>query len=278
MTGIVWLASYPKSGNTWLRLFLTSLAAGGKPVDINGQDLFAPQAYSRPFFAASLDVEASDLTEAEIEDVQPELCRQDVARGTQALFRKTHDAWRLTSAGEPIFPAETTTGAIYIVRDPRDVAVSLSHHLDRSIDETIALMANPQGMLSRQRYHLTVQLPVRLLSWSSHVASWLDAPGLNLLLLHYEDMLAAPDQALPAAAQFAQIPASPDALVGALAASRFDTLRSQEDDGGFRERPHHMTRFFRQGRAGGWRETLSRAQAARIESDHAAIMTRLGYS
>lgn len=178
----------------------------------------------------------------------------------------------------PFSPAETTAGAIYVVRDPRDVAVSLAHHMSRDIDGAIALMADPDAMLARQKRRLSAQMPVRLLSWSAHVESWQDSPGLNLLQLRYEDMLATPDIALPAAARFAQVQTPPGSLAGALAASRFETLRAQEDTNGFRERPPGMERFFRQGRAGGWRESLSAVQAARIERDHGAVMARLGYS
>ncbi len=278
MTGIVWLASYPKSGNTWLRLFLTSLAAGGKPVDINRQDLFAPQAYGRSFFAAALDVEASDLTQSEIEAVQPYLCRQDVAEAPLPLFRKTHDAWRTNAAGEPLFPAETTAAAIYIVRDPRDVAVSLAHHIGKETDWIIDFMADPDAMLSQQKHRLLLQMPVHLSSWSRHVESWLDSPGLNFLRLRYEDMLATPESTLAAAARFAHLPVQPDSLAEALAACQFETLRAQEDMNGFRERPPEMERFFRRGKAGGWCDSLTPAQAARIERDHGAVMARLGYS
>jgi hypothetical protein len=60
-------------------------------------------------------------------------------------------------------------------------------------------------------------------------------------------------------------------------AVRFDRLRAAEDQDGFVERQPGMDRFFRRGIAGGWRDSLSPEQIARIESDHGTMMRRLGY-
>lgn len=274
--GAVWLASYPKSGNTWLRMFFASLLAGGKPVEINAPGLATPQ-LSRLQFSALLDVEASDLTEAEIEQSLPALCRLDVETGPRPIIHKIHNAWTRNSTGEPLFPPDAAAGAVYIVRDPRDVAVSLAYHAERDLDWTIGFMADAAAVLGAQKRRLLRHLPQRLLSWSGHVESWLDASGLAVHLLRYEDMQADPATVLPAAARFAGLDFPPNAVAGALAATRFAALREQEDRDGFRERPSGMERFFRRGVVGGWRDALSPAQAARIERDHGTVMARLGY-
>jgi hypothetical protein len=276
MTGVYWLASYPKSGNTWLRMFFASLLAGGKPVDINAPGITIPQ-LSRSQFSALLDVEASDLTEAEIEQSFPALCRLDVETGQQPIIRKIHNAWTMNAAAEPLFPPDITAGVVYIARDPRDVAVSLAHHMGRDLDWTINFMANDAATLGSQKRRLSTLLPQRLLSWSAHVESWLNAPGLATCLLRYEDMQADPTTVLPAAAEFAGLETAPNVVARALAATQFTALREQEERDGFRERPPGMDRFFRRGVVGGWRDTLSPAQAARIEHDHGTVMTRLGY-
>lgn len=276
MTGIVWLASYPKSGNTWLRLFLAALAADGGALDINAIGLPTPQ-LTRRRFAALLDVDASDLTHEEIDAVRPDLCRLDALTGDYRLLRKTHDAWSLSEGGGPAFAADATAGAVYIVRDPRDVAVSMAHHMGLDIDRTIDLMAASDTVLANRIDRLPPLPPQRLLSWSGHVQSWLDAPGLRLLLLRYEDMQADPAATLPEAARFAGLTFTAAAAAAALAATRFDALRRQETEKGFCERSPNADRFFRRGVVGGWRDALTAAQAARIERDHRPVMARLGY-
>ena len=125
MKGIVWLASYPKSGNTWFRAFLTNLLHGGaQPVDINAFDTnsFA----SRPGYDRALGWESSDLTPAEIEGAR--LAVQEViAREDDAVF-KVHEAFTDPRNGRPLFSRDATRAVLYFLRNPLDVAVSFSHH------------------------------------------------------------------------------------------------------------------------------------------------------
>ena len=72
MAGIIWLASYPKSGNTWLRAFLTSFQSGGQPVDINSM-AGGPIASARKRFDDAMGVEASELTQEEIDRYRPRI-------------------------------------------------------------------------------------------------------------------------------------------------------------------------------------------------------------
>lgn len=279
MNGFYWLASYPKSGNTWVRLALDSLARNGAPPDFAVHTRFIPIAANRPVLDDLLDVESSDLTATEAEALRPRLYEAEAQAATAPLLRKVHDAWNLTAAGEPLFPPAVTLGTVCIVRDPRDVAVSLADHLGKTPDEAIALMADPEATLARHGRRGKTQLPQRLLTWSAHVESWLDAPGMPPpLVLRYEDMVADPAGSLLRVARHLDWTTTPEESERAAAATRFDALRAAEERHGFRERSLKAARFFRRGVAGGWRDTLAPAQAARIERAHAAVMARLGYA
>ena len=277
MTGFYWIASYPKSGNTWLRLFLQSLSGGGGAVDLTVPLDVVWHAATRPRFEEALELESGDLTNDEITCARPRQYEIEAAAAAAPLWRKVHDRWGLTPAQEPLFPPGVTLGIIYLVRDPRDIAISFAHHNNTSLDETIAGLAHPKYGIGMERNCQPKQLPQHLGSWSGHVQSWLDTGNPRLLVIRYEDLSRAPEAHFAAAADFLGIKAAPAQIAAAVQAVRFDVLQAAEDRHGFRERPAAARRFFRQGTAGGWRGSLTARQVARIESDHGAVMQRLGY-
>jgi aryl sulfotransferase len=285
MSGIYWIASYPKSGNTWVRMVLRSLEQGGAPVrfdddnapwwDPSHRSRIGGISSSRFFFEDVLDIESSDLTEDEIETLRSAAILAWAESAGKPPIVKTHDAW-LSSRGTPLFPPESTKGAVVIVRDPRDVAVSFANHSGISIDAAIARMADHDCRLARTSKKMGSQLTQWLPTWSGHVAGWLDAP-VRRLLMRYEDMKADTPGILAKVAAFFEIDATAETVKKAVDAARFDRLQAEEARTGFRERPAVSSRFFRRGVAGGWRDTLSREQVERIEADHGAMMRRLGY-
>lgn len=278
MSGIIWLASYLKSGNTWMRLALASVREGGAVVDINRfggvEDTISA---SRRHFDTVLDIDSADLTADEILAARDEVYRL-IARtlGEPALW-KTHEASVTDSNGAPIFPASATAGAVYMVRDPRDVAVSLASHAGFTIDDTIAFMGERERIVSKSTRSLALQLPQQIGSWSENVESWLDRGPCPPVLVRYEDMRCDMAAVLRRVTEGIGMPAQETAIAAAVDATDFTVLRAQEEQVGFAERPGTAQHFFRSGTAGGWREELSAAQVSRIERDHGAVMTRLGY-
>lgn len=272
MSGFYWLASYPKSGNTWMRSALWVLRHR-RPVDLTELVRWAPVSGARAVFDAVLGVESSDLTTNEVEALRPRVFEALARESAEPLLRKVHEPWIRTSNGEPLFPFDVTLGAVYIVRDPRDVAVALAHHEGVSIDEAIAIMdAPPPRTHSAHR-----QLDFRWVGWRWHVESWLGAPGIRVLSVRYEDMVADLSAVLAQVVPFLGWNATPQAIAEAVEATSFERLRAAEERQGFAEKPSRMARFFRRGEAGGWRSVLSPDQAARIEHSHGPIMSRLGY-
>lgn len=276
MTGYFWLASYPKSGNTWLRLFLESLNRDGAMPDINAMAFSTGHAAMRDEFERILDIESNDLTDAEIACARPRFYELKSRNASSAMICKVHDAWGVTPAGEPLFPPELTLGVVYLVRDPRDVAVSLAHHMRQSQDQAIERMGNTDAMMSMSKRFIPKQLPQRLNSWNGHIESWLSAP-VKRLSLKYEDMLSDPVRHFGAAARFLGVQTDDAKIVAAVEAVAFERLRAAEKANGFIEAPPGVNDFFRRGIAGGWRECLTAAQIARIESDHGAMMRRFDY-
>jgi aryl sulfotransferase len=270
-----WLVSYPKSGNTWVRILLESLLNGGKLVDIAALQLRTP-VVSREAFDEYFGIDSGILTEREIEAVQPKLFKLSAQRFAGPLMlRKVHDrCWR-TWTGERMFPPELSLGAIYIVRDPRDVAVSLAHYYGLSLDEAIERLTDQLWTLSGSRTRYCPQLPQPVGDWSGHVSSWLDHSEMPVHLVRYEDLHLDTTSALIKIATFLGL--STEAADQAVKAARFDVLQEQENQKGFTAKVSTCKQFFREGRAGAWKQTLAPSHAARIVSDHKQVMERLGY-
>jgi len=267
MSGIYWLASYPKSGNTWLRLLLRSYAAGGAAVDINGAVSEGWSLNGRTQFDESIGLAASDLTDAEILAWWPSALQKWAQARTEPAYLKTH----MMGA-----PWEFALGAVYLVRDPRDVALSLARHTNRSIDAAIEIMGTRDKLMNRSRYWLQSRLLEAWGSWSQNVESWLAPLPFPVHILSYEAMRADPAAALAGLLPVLGFPVGPAAVEAAVAATALETLQAQEAAKGFVEAVG-PNRFFGEGRVQGWRDRLTPAQIARIEADHGPTMQRLGY-
>lgn len=277
MSGLSFLCSYPKSGNTWLRAVLDEIKGRAGPFRLK-PGLSTPIISLRSHFDELMGVDSADFIDAEIDKVRADYCRALASSADMPRIWKIHDCFHLPRPEfPPPFPAEALTSVVYIVRDPRDVAVSFAHHFNKPLDEAIASMADVRFSLLRSRTALGHQLPQFLSSWSNHVESWLDAPGIKLHLVRYEDMLGNAEDAFAAVLRFLGIEFDSAKLSQALSACRFDVLQSLEIEEGFGERPPGVEKFFRRGKAGGWRDSLSENQAERIVAAHGHVMQRLGY-
>lgn len=276
MSSIVWLASYPKSGNTWLRAFLANyLQDRPEPVDINdlGTDGIASD---RGQFDRLVGIESSHLTDDEVDFYRPGLYELLAQNSPKTLWIKVHDALTRNMAGFDLFPAKVTRCALYVIRNPLDLAVSLAHHHGHNMERCIAHLVDAAAASDRPN-GLSRQLRQRHLSWGEHVRSWVDGASFPVHAMRYEDMLARPLETFAAAVSAAGLPTDFARVSRAVAHSRFEVLASQERAQGFKERPAAADRFFRQGRSGVWHDALSHEQVECVVRANAAVMRRFGY-
>jgi aryl sulfotransferase len=273
----VWLASYPKSGNTWLRAVLTAWLEEGE-IDL-GELVGWPIASSREVFDAAVGIPSSTLTAAEVELLRPRVDEVVAAVADAPLMRKIHDAFLLGPAGEPVVSTAATRAAVYVIRDPRDVAVSYARARSRSFESAAARLADPGLALAAEPDRLHEQLPQRLGTWSSHVRSWTEQTAFPVEVVRYEDFTAAPAETFGRVLAFVGFDVVEERrLARAIERASFERLRAVELARGFRERPPGERDFFRRGEPGAWRDELPAAVAARIERDHADVMSHFGYS
>lgn len=271
----VWLASYPKSGNTWLRAVYSALRVG-PGLDINNLD-GGNIAASRELFDGLLGVRSSDLTAEEVEALRPRADELAAASSEGDLWRKIHDGLYPGPAGELIVSVEATRSALYLIRDPRDVALSLAHHFALSTSAAVEMMGWPQMSINESGRSLTTHLRQRLGSWSEHVRSWTDQLAFPVHLLRYEDCVSDPVTTFGEAFRKVGLAVTTAAVRRAVEASAMARLRSQEQQDGFKEYTVPGRVFFRRGTPGSWRKELPVALARRIERDHGEVMALHGY-
>jgi LPS sulfotransferase NodH len=275
VTGIIWLASYPKSGNTWLRAFLANLLHGGQqPLPINDLKNYVYGDGFLVHFAQLSGKREEELTDDDIHRLRPQIHMWFArAKAPQDVFVKTHNAL-VTDRGQPMITPEATAGAIYVVRNPLDVAVSYAHHYQTSYDAAVEQMCDPNHALPPSG-GVTMQA---LCDWTRHYRTWTQAPGLTRHIMRYEDMKRDPHKAFGKLVKFLGMPKDPAGLKRAIKHASFRELSRQEQKDSFVEaRPDGTTPFFRKGKAGSWREELSADQVQRLLDAHGELMTELGY-
>ena len=274
MPGIIWLASYPKSGNTWVRAFLANYLADAKrPVTINDPPNFMLGDNFLIHYEKLSGKAAESLTPKELHDLRPKVHEWFAYSRPDNVFVKTHNAV-LRAAGQPLITPSATAGAIYMVRNPLDVAVSFAHHYQTSYDRAVESLCDEQYFLPAANGLLEQALS----SWSRHVRSWTKAPALPLCTLRYEDLHRKPLEAFGSLVAFLQLPMDTERLARAVRFSTFKELEGQEKQDGFVEsRPDGKTPFFREGRVGAWRRHLTAAQTDCLIEAHRDVMEEMGY-
>lgn len=270
MRKIHWIASYPKSGNTWVRMFLAAYRYGVSHIN-QAAELFQGDNNSYAYQAVS-PKPITNLTRHEAMGLRIAALEHLIERHhSDPVPIKTHNV-NAQINGIPLIWDEITAGGVYLVRDPRDVAVSYASHLGMDMDDVLAFMGNDAS---------TTNLPGTeimhfLASWSTHVRSWSNHDGITVV--RYEDMLANPVDAFTAIVEALGYRVDADRVAEAVEHTSFNKLRDQEDAFGFAEASPKAKRFFRKGQAGGWRDVLTDEHVAKIQADHKEQMLAYDYA
>jgi len=289
-----YLASYPKSGNTWCRVFITELRrlAGLDSADATASAQQEEQALrlnrdlatgsfvsSRHWLDDQLGIDSSDLCWAELDKVRGRVGHQRALYAECLRYHKVHDAFTSPdSAGRPVVPTEGCRGAVVMIRHPADVAVSLSHFFSWELERCVAFLLNEEAALCRSSTRGGHQVRQFMGTWANHVNSWVDQQQIPVLLLRYEDLLAQPELHFGFLAGFLDLPTEPELIRQTVANTRFEKLRAkEEEEGGFHERPDGCERFFRSGRSGEGQEQLNADQLAQLEDAFSSTFQQFGY-
>lgn len=273
MGRIIWIASYPKSGNTWTRAFLHNLFTGSATShDINRMNQISANE------AGILNYEPFDprpwqeWTTEDVSKMRPRVQAYIASTQPRHIFCKTHLAVMM-AYGTPTINMDVTAGGIYLVRNPLDVAPSYSDHQGLSMDNAIEALN-----LSKHETPTTERMVAEPMgNWSENLESWTGQPNPGLHVMRYEDMLADPLKAFDAMVKFLNINVTRQKLRRAVKNSSFKALKRQEEKNGFWEKTAVQKSFFRKGRAGGWKGVLTDKQVGRIIDTHRVQMERFNY-
>lgn len=274
---IVWLASYPKSGNTWFRVFLSNLLQNNqKPAHIN-ELAETGIASARSIFDEVTGLPSEDLTHEEIDELRPEVYQWIAEESRELIFKKVHDAYTYLPDGRPLFPTESSHSVIYFIRDPLDVAVSFAHHSAKKPEEMIKALNNPEFSFCGKRTRFYNQLRQKLGTWSQHVRSWVDQDNIPVHIMRYEDMKENSYQTFKSAVRFLELDKSEEEIKNAIELSDMSVLQEQEKKHGFREKSIKADSFFRKGAIGEGKQIFSMQKINQIIDNHMDVLQRFGY-
>ena len=271
---IIWLASYPKSGNTWFRAIIAYLYRKGT-FDINQLDI-SPIYSSRIFIEKETGIDTTELTSEEADELRISLF--DKPYGTFPTFFKIHDALTFFPDDRPIIPLDKTFATVYFIRNPLDVAVSFAFHSAKTFEKTIENMNNSKFTIAASSKKYNNQLRQLLLSWSEHVKSWTEQRSFPVKILRYEDMLADPHKVFSdTISGFLNLPFGQKEITDAIEACSFENLSRLEKEVGFKEKAPGCEKFFRKGMAGDYRNHLTSEMISDIVNAHEKVMKQYSY-
>ena len=278
---IIWLASYPKSGNTWVRHFLASLIYSNQG-KVGLEKLGFIMQYPKRDQFEKLVTNFDDFNQIKKNWINS----QNLINSDNKLnIFKTHHV--LCSLGKDNFTdKKNTLGAIYIVRDPRNVISSILYHFNLSnTEEALNFIQTEDKFIGNVKNKVNYPLHTLIGSWKTNYNSW-KFSGKNFLLVKYEDLILNPNTEFKRIANYitntTNIKFSEEQIKKGIDESSFENLRKFEDKNGFIEsikdsENKKRKKFFNLGPRNSWEKSLDKKFVDEIENSFNDEMKELGY-
>lgn len=270
---IVWLASYPKSGNTWTRIFLANyLLNQTEPLSINEvHRIGIGDSISKTYqMVAKGPFDPGDHKAALA--LRGRVLKGIVANKADVNLVKTHN-YNGRAFGIDLIPPQFTKSGVYILRNPLDVVISYARHYGLTPEGAVRAITRDDNTTAGGGDNVKQYLG----NWSVHVRSWTRTRAFPILVLRYEDLKADPHATFARLLAHLTVPVDDERLDRAIRFSSFDELRGQEDKVDFIEKSRNSEKFFHTGTSGQWKSQLDPALVAQIKADHGAVMLEYGY-
>ena len=284
---IIWVASYPKSGNTWIRSLLSSYLFSS-----NGEFNFKLLDNIEQFSSSNITSEDTKKIHYQDRISRNWIPSQKIInKDKKTRLFKTHNAM-CSINGNNFTDKLNTLAVIYIVRDPRNLVMSLSHHYELDIEEAFTFLSNKRKII----FPIDIQGKKNIKSdpedfnflgdWSSHYNSWKNIKFCPIKIVKYEDILMDPKKnfksILEFLSNFLKFEIKEDKIDSAITSTSFNRLSSLEEKDGFIEsatskKTKKKIKFFNLGEKNKWQEKLNSEIVKKIENTFRDEMKELNY-
>ena len=279
---IIWIASYPKSGNTWIRSLLCAYLFSK-----DGKFNFDLLKNISQFSSNKSSFNSNDVLKNQSRIFENWIPAQVIINKDKKIrLFKTHNAI-CTINGNKFTDKFNTKAAIYIVRDPRNLITSLSHHYSLNIDQAFDFMSDKKKMLFTNEYGLgDFGIATVLGSWSEHYKSWQNIKFAPILFIRYEDLIEDTKNTFISILNFLKtiidIKIDEKKSINTINNCSFEKLAEKEKTEGFFEsvtskKNQEKMNFFYLGKKNNWKKLLNPKVEKKIRETFKREMKELGY-
>ena len=284
---IIWIASYPKSGNTWIRSLLSSYLFS-KDGKFSFKLLKNIEQFSSKDFLSD-KLKSSNYQAIISKNWIPS--QKIINRDKKIHILKTHNAL-CSINGNNFTDSFNTTAVIYIVRDPRNLITALSHHYELSLDEAFSFLTNKRKIIfpvniENKEKNIKESEDFNFLGdWSTHYQSWKNINFCPIKIIKYEDCLNDAQKVFVSTlnflSKFLKFEYDKKKINTALTSTSFKNLSQMENKEGFHEsatssKTMKKIKFFNLGKKNNWKSLLDKKIVKKIESRFKNEMSELGY-
>ena len=277
---IIWISSYPKSGNTYLRSFISSYYFSKKGKFDFDLLLNILQFPSVKFVKKNLN--------SELEASQSWIFNQKQFFDDKNIhFIKTHNTLN-EYKGNSFTSKDISLGAIYIVRDPRNVITSMSNHYSLNYQQAFLKLIDENASLLEKSREGDYSNFTFLGSWSSHYKSWKNSNDFKTLFIKYEDLQNKKYETFQKVIQFINLLKKDKSkidekkFINSINSTNFSNLRNKEENEGFEESVYSNTgekkRFFNLGFNNRWQKILPKDILNKLNKTFQNELNDLGYN
>ena len=282
---IIWLASYPKSGNTWVRAIISSLLYSDDGIFkfsfLKKIDQFPEKKYFKDF--------VKDFGDFDLIKKNWILAQDKINLNNNIKIFKTHQG-KYTVNNDDFTNNENTKAIIYIVRDPRNIVTSISNHFTKSVNESLKFMLSNSVIGDNKSFEESIKdknsrMLTLLGKWNDHYRSWTRKKD-NLLFIRYEDLILNPKSEINRISIFLknymEFKVNNEKLDNIIKTTSFENLKKLEKEETFNEgvldkKTKNKVNFFYMGSKNRWEKLLNKEITQSIEKNFYKEMKEIGY-
>jgi len=274
---IIWCASYPKSGNTWVRAIIASLVYSEDGI-FNFDMLKKVGLFPKRFYFKNFTDDFSDLKKISHYWIT---AQEKINSDNKLRIFKTHNG-NYNFSGNDFTNKKNTVAVIYIVRDPRNIITSIANHYQLNLQESADFLFDEKKYLfnNNDPNDFTEENIITLLgSWNTNYNSWKTAS--NSLIIKYEDLLLNTKSEINKLSifmqKFTKFKINDEKIQNIIKTTSFEIFKKKEDKEGFEEAVNSTIKFFNLGPKNNWKNILNKNLINIIEKKFSKEMKELGY-